>query len=42
LRDRIETWNFHLEDLKLKIHEEEAREGVATKEEDPRKEPLWS
>jgi hypothetical protein len=27
LGDRVEKWNFHLEDLKLKIHEEEVREG---------------
>jgi hypothetical protein len=30
---------FHLEDLKLEIHEEEAREGVPTEEEAPREEP---
>jgi hypothetical protein len=31
---------FHLEDFKLKI-QEEAREGVPTKEEIPRKVPHW-
>jgi hypothetical protein len=34
----VEKWIFHLEDLKLKIHEEEEQEGVPM-EEDPRMEP---
>jgi hypothetical protein len=33
--------DFHLEDLKLKIHDEEVREGVLTEEEHPRMEPHW-
>jgi hypothetical protein len=41
LGDQVEKWNFHLEDLKLEIHEEEMREGVPMEEEHPRMELHW-
>jgi hypothetical protein len=39
LGDRVEKWNFHLEDLKLEIHVEEVRRSVSMKEKDLRMEP---